>query len=481
MYSRTTHIINISLLTGKFPSFCKYAQVIPIWKGGDTSEHNNYRPISILPVIGKCIEYFASQQLTEYIETNQLFSNQQYGFRKNYSTTYLMIDLFDDIYNSKSKSKKPGIIFLDIKKAFDTVDHKILLDKLYYYGIKDTALEWIKSFLSDRVQCTKVNNKATGFLSLTCGVPQGTVLGPILFALYTQEVHKIIESYGLMFHMFADDMQIYTVYKGNESDLIPLNNCLNQVKLWANCNYLKLNDNKTKFLRVTSEKPRIKHLDCKLLDLEVTVFEKQVKNLGVIVDQKLSFKSQINKVCQLGYFMLKNLWRISDKISSIELRIQIIHSCITSHIDYCNSLFVNLPQCDINKLLMLMNASVRFIYSLRRSKDISITYYLKKCHFLPVKLRVNFKICVLVYKCQHESAPEYLTELLQEKDSLESLRVYKDRSLLKIENLNQLDYKNRRFSVIAPILWNNLPRETRESESLFIFKKRLKTFYFDQF
>ena len=477
-------IINYSLQNGVFPDYFKISHITPIIKvkNGDKNSLSNYRPVSNTAFLAKVEEKCVLHQLQKHLRDNNLNFNRQSAYKENHSCETALLKICDDVLSVLDSETSIVMTFLDFSAAFDTIDHNILIEKLKKdYFLNGTVLKWFKSYIENRYSYVQIDGSYSDGKLVTCGVPQGTVLGPILFALYTQEVHKIIESYGLMFHMFADDMQIYTVYKGNESDLIPLNNCLNQVKLWANCNYLKLNDNKTKFLRVTSEKPRIKHLDCKLLDLEVTVFEKQVKNLGVIVDQKLSFKSQINKVCQLGYFMLKNLWRISDKISSIELRIQIIHSCIISHIDYCNSLFVNLPQCDINKLQMLMNASVRFIYSLRRSKDISITYYLKKCHFLPVKLRVNFKICVLVYKCQHESAPEYLTELLQEKDSLESLRVYKDRSLLKIENLNQLDYKNRRFSVIAPILWNNLPRETRESESLFIFKKRLKTFYFDQF
>ena len=283
--------------------------------------------------------------------------------------------------------------------------------------------------------------------------------------------------------MFADDMQIYTVYKGKQSELTQFKNCLKDIKVWSAQNYLKLNDTKTKFLMITSDKPRISAVDFDFNLMETkTILENQVKNLGVIIDQKLSLKSQINKVCKFGFYMLKNLWRISSKINDITIKIQLVHSCILSHLDYCNSLYVDLPKKEIKKLQRVMNASVRFIYNLRRTAEIiHITPYLKKCHFLPINLRIKFKICVLVYTCIQGIAPVYLRDLLKPKDSLESLRVHDDNTLLHIPSLSKMNYKNRKFSTVAPRLWNQLPQELRQCESLQQFKSKLKTFYFDQF
>ena len=180
--------------------------------------------------------------------------------------------------------------------------------------------------------------------------------------------------------------------------------------------------------------------------------------------------------------MLKNLWRISSKIQNTALKIQLVHSCILCHIDYCNSLFVGLSQKEIKRLQRLMNASVRFIYNLnKRDYTISITDYLKKCHFLPVKLRIDFKMCVLVYKCLNGIAPKYMQEMINMKNSLESLRVYNDSTLLHIPQLHKLNYKNAKFSTVAPSLWNKLPKTVRMSSSLAIFKCKLKTYFFTQF
>ena len=152
----------------------------PIHKGDDANDPDNYRPISILPIISKCTEHCVSEQVTEYFETNHLLTSSQYGFRKNHSTTYLTLDLFDIIFDNKSKKNTPAILFLDIKKAFDTVDHSILINKLKFYGVDGTVILWFESYLTGRQQCTKFAGRMSTYLALECGVPQGSLLGPLL-------------------------------------------------------------------------------------------------------------------------------------------------------------------------------------------------------------------------------------------------------------------------------------------------------------
>ena len=151
-----THIVNLSMKNGVMPVACKIASITPILKSGEPSDPNKFRHISVLPLLGKCIDYFANQQLTAYVEENKFLSNQQYGFRKDHSTTFLMLDLFDKIFVAKESLKKPAVVFLDIRKAFDTVNHDILLKKLKHYGVDGFVIKWFESYLQDRMQFTKI-------------------------------------------------------------------------------------------------------------------------------------------------------------------------------------------------------------------------------------------------------------------------------------------------------------------------------------
>ena len=303
------------------------------------------------------------------------------------------------------------------------------------------------------------------------------VLGPVLFSLYTQDICNIVNSYKFNLHVFADDMLIYLPCNEKNNNLQLLQDCFKEVQRWASNNFLKLNDTKSKFMLISSK-------CCKTLPFpneQKTAFEKLVKNLGFYFDNNLTFSTQINKVCQHGFHLLRNLWKISSKLTDVSLKIQIVQSTILSHIDYCNSLYIHLPQKQICKLQRLMNAVIRFIFNLRRSDRVSITHYMKLCHFLPVKLRIEFKIALLVYKCFNHSAPTYLQNLVLPKVSLQSLRVSDDKHLLQTPKLYQQDYKNRQFSIVAPQIWNSLPHEIRSSSSKMLFKSKLKTFLFDTY
>ena len=441
----------------------------------------NYRPINSISFLSKIIEKCVEVQLIQHLKKNNMILDRQSAYKKNHSCETALIKICDDILIDLNSDSSVMMAFLDLSAAFDTVDHSILLNKLQHqYAIDGTVIHWFASYLQERKFHVKIDDNFSNGRVLKCGVPQGSVLGPLLFALYTQEIHKIFNQHNVQYHMFADDVQIYTKYTQDSNSILTIKNCIKDIKKWTDRNYLKLNESKTQFIMVTSERSKLNISESYLLNNEITL-SNEIKNLGCKIDHNLNFKNQINEVCRYGFAMLKNLWRTSSKLSAISVKIQIVHSCILSKIDYCNSLYMDLPKCEIKKLQRLMNGSVRYIYKLKRDPNISITEYLKKCHFLPVALRIQFKICTLVYKCINGIAPHYLMDLLKIKESLQSLRVYSDSSLLHVPNLDKLNYKNRRFTIVASRAWNDLPKDLRDIQSLSAFKAKLKHYFFEKF
>ena len=216
---------------------------------------------------------------------------------------------------------------------------------------------------------------------------------------------------------------------------------------------------------------------------EIIKVDNTAKNLGFIFDKNLTMGPQINQVCSQGYGMLRNLWKISKRVTNIDLRTQLVHSGILSRINYCNSLYALLPKSQTKKLQKLINSSARFIYNIKgRHTFEHITPRLKQLHFLPIDYRARFKICLMVYKCINTNSPKYLTRLInfRKPNPNWNLRKDKDNLLLEYNTPHKQQYKNRSFSQIAPVLWNKLPLTIRNSESTESFKTTLKTYFYKQ-
>ena len=271
-----THIVNLSMNNGVMPSACKIASVVPIYKSGDTNDRNNYKPISILPLIGKCIEYFVNQQLTSYVEDNDILCNQQYGFRKDHSTTFLMLDLFDKIFKAKESLKRPALVFLDIKKAFDTVNHDVLLKKLKHYGVDGFVIKLFESYLTGGRQVTKLGSTISTLLPINTGVPQGSILGPILFSLFINDLsHNCKNSTAFL---FADDSALYfnNVTRGIYANVIEDMKIIHE---WFRVNKLSFNATKTSFLVFD------RNIDTDIISIQLTS-EGQTLNINEVKSQK---------------------------------------------------------------------------------------------------------------------------------------------------------------------------------------------------
>ena len=287
------NIYNLSFQQGVFPSKNKIAKIIPVFKSGSKDDINNYRPISLLSTFSKIHEKLIFTRLTNFLEVNQILYPRQYGFRPGFSTTFSLIDITETIRNSIDQKKFGCGIFLDLKKAFDTVNHDMLLTKLEHYGIRDISLNWFKSYLSDRKQFVHINGQNSSLCDIVCGVPQGSVLGPLLFLLYVNDLPNI--SKKLNFFLFADDTNIYLDSFNLYSLQTIVNKELSKLYDWLCINRLSLNISKTNF--VIFNPPNKPTSTVTILINKIAIKEESfVKYLGIFIDSKLTFKFHIEEL-----------------------------------------------------------------------------------------------------------------------------------------------------------------------------------------
>ena len=197
------HICNLSFNTGTLPDNMKIAKVVPLYKSGSKNVFNNYRPVSLLPQFSKILEKLFNNRLDSFITKYDILSKSQYGFRSNRSTSMALVELLEKITNSIDDKKITVGVFIDLKKAFDTIDHKLLLKKMEFYGIRGIVLKWVKSYLANRKQYVCMNSSRSDLLQIRCGVPQGSILGPKFFILYINDICNC--SNILQFILFADE------------------------------------------------------------------------------------------------------------------------------------------------------------------------------------------------------------------------------------------------------------------------------------
>lgn len=367
-----------------------------------------------------------------------------------------------------------ALVLLDLSAAFDTVDHSILISRLEHdVGLKGTVLQWFQSFLSGRTFRVKLGNSSSSIAHLTCGLPQGSILAPSLFSLYMLPLGTIIRRHGVSFHCYADDTQMYVPIKRNDPSALSLFlGCLDEVKSWLEQIFLFLNEDKTEIIVFGSSV----NSQAASFDLgRLSAFKSSsVRNLGVSLDESLNFDKQISSVISSSFYQLRLLSKVKPFLNSKSLEM-VVHAFITTRVDYCNSLYCGISKTQTAQLQLVQNAAARFLSNSRKSDH--ITPILRSLHWLPINLRIDFKIILFVYKSISNQAPSYLSELLQPYTPSRSLRSG-DKNLLVVPH-SRLKYRgDRAFSVAGPRLWNNLPIEVRIAPSVIAFKSLLKTHLF---
>lgn len=468
-----TQLVNISLQSGTFPSALKTAVIKPLLKKSslDPTVLNNYRPISNLPFLGKVLEKVVYQQLTDFLLRNQCFDDFQSGFRPHHSTETALIKVTNDIRVNTDAGKVSVLVLLDLSAAFDTVDHVILLQRLEgWTGIAGTALKWFKSYLEDRKYFIEIGNCTSDHMALTCGVPQGSILGPLLFNLYMLPLGQLISSNNISYHNYADDTQIYISLTAGEYEPVDsLCHCIKQVTAWMQNNFLQLNSDKTEVIIFGPQKQRERVSSY----LEFLKPKNQVRNLGVIMDSDLDFNSHIKSVTSSAFYHLKNIARVRSIVSKLDLE-RLIHAFVSSRLDYCNGLLTGLSKKAVKQLQYIQNAAARILTRTRKYDHISPV--LRSLHWLPVAQRIDFKTALLVYKSLNGLAPKYILDMLVPYEPSRTLRT-SGMGLLQVPKV-RTKHGEAAFQFYAAKTWNRLPGDVRQAPTLTMFKSRLKTVLF---
>ena len=454
-----TFLFNMSISQGKFPDALKNAKVIPIHKDDSRLEMSNYRPISLLPTLSKIFEKLMYARLIQFFTKHNILYENQYGFQSNMSTEYAVNKVLNYIVDTLEKNEIGVCIFLDFAKAFDTVNHEILIGKLEHYGIRGVALNWLENYLENRMQCTEIGDTQSELELIKCGVPQGSVLGPLLFLIY---INDIVNSSKLFkFTLFADDTSLYYSCKNTNNLEWLVNSELSKISEWLSANRLSLNVAKSKLLYFTNKnRNSLQNITIKINNETLKEVD-SAKYLGVYMDNKLNWSTHTNNV----------KLRLSKGISMLALirhyvpdsvRRSLYFTFVNSHTDYNLLNWGTAPPTSMETIASKTRKAIRIISF--KDKDEPALPLFKKHSILPIEKNLQLKQAAFMWKLNNDMLPKSLAS---------NFRTHRNRIAI---SHNRLETSTNHITYAGPRLWQALPNDLKTKAFPKSFSEAVKSY-----
>lgn len=469
------NIVNSCLIANYFPKSWKSAVVKPVPKTSEVKDFKDLRPISILPIMSKILEHVMNRQMKEYAMRAEILPVHQSGFRAGHSCTTALLKVTDDLLGALDRGDVSVLVLLDYSKAFDCLNPEILISMLHYYGFSQGALALIKSYFTDRHQTVKVNHQISKSVQLTRGVPQGSIVGPLLFCLYTSRLSHVIKHSQI--HTYADDTQIYYSFSKNNIELSinSINTDLQNLYEQSQKYNLILNPLKTKVL-VFSSKNCYSEI-CQLVKLNINgvalEIVEEARNLGLIIDSKFTYNKHISTCIQKAYSALRQLYPHRSSLTP-KIKADLCNSLVLSHFSHCSPVYSeSLSAADLYRVQKVQNSCLRFIFGIKKYDH--VTFTLQRLQWLNMKNRYIFNMINTIHNIITKEIPVYLFNKIQFRKDAHSVNI---RHLSNISiPYHRLTLFKSSFSYCVSKYYPELPFSIRAARNV-PFKSRVRLWLF---